>query len=183
MEKLQATKKNLPEGTVLRCELDAQPRIVKWNGDDCVLLRNGQRVNHRSKGEWFGTTLYEVVSRPKNQPAKSPSAGAWLASLSNSERKQAAMFRGLLAYFPDALAMVARHSVRSNEKHNPGQSVHWSREKSTDHDDCIIRHSAAIAADPLAQDDGQYEVVCRAWRALAALQVWIEEQHVKGVKL
>ena len=109
--------------------------------------------------------------------------GDWLASLSNEERKQCAIHRGFLAYFPDATAMVARHSVRSNEKHNPGEPVHWSRGKSTDHDDCIARHGAAIAADPTAQDDGQWEIVCRAWRAMAALQEWIERQHAQGVKL
>lgn len=105
--------------------------------------------------------------------------GAWLASLTSSERKEAAMSRGLLAYFPDALALVARHSVRANEKHNPGQPVHWAREKSKDHEDCIIRHSAAIAVDPDSLDDGQPHIVCRAWRALAALQLWAEAQVVE----
>ena len=102
--------------------------------------------------------------------------GAWLASLTSAERKEVAMSRGLLAYFPDALALVARHSVRANEKHNPGQPVRWARGKSMDHEDCIIRHSAAIAVDVESLDDGQPHVVCRAWRALAALQLWAEQQ-------
>lgn len=102
--------------------------------------------------------------------------GAFLNRLSSAERKEIAVARGLFAYFPDALALVARHSVRSNEKHNPGQPVHWSREKSTDHEDCIGRHSLNIAIDPNSLDDGQPHVVCRAWRALAALQLWAEGQ-------
>ena len=115
---------------------------------------------------------------PKVQP------GDWLNSLSSTERKECAMSRGVLNYFPDALAIVSRHSVRMNEKHNPGQPVHWSRGKSADHDDCVVRHSASIAVDPDSVDgDGAYHMVCRAWRALAALQVWIEEHHQRGDKL
>jgi hypothetical protein len=102
--------------------------------------------------------------------------GAWLAGLTSAERKEVAMSRGLLAYFPDALALVARHSVRANEKHNAGQPVHWAREKSKDHEDCIIRHSAAVAVDVNSLDDGSPHIVCRAWRALAALQLWAEQQ-------
>ena len=107
--------------------------------------------------------------------------GCFLDSLTSAERKQVAMSRGLKAYFPDALALVARHSVLMNEKHNPGQPVHWSREKSSDHEDCIERHGTSIAVDPNSLDDGQPHIVCRAWRALAALQLWAEAQ-AKPVK-
>jgi hypothetical protein len=115
--------------------------------------------------------------------APSVKSGDWLNSLTSAERKECAVSSGLFAYFPDALAAVARHSVRANEKHNPGQPLHWSRAKSSDHGDCIGRHALAVAADPDARDDGQPEVVCRAWRALAALQLWIEAKHAKGEKV
>ena len=105
--------------------------------------------------------------------------GDFLASLTSAERKEVAVARGLFAYFPDALALVARHSVRSNEKHNPGQPVHWSRDKSSDHEDCIARHSLAVAVDPDSLDGDAPHIVCRAWRALAALQVWAERDVVK----
>jgi hypothetical protein len=103
--------------------------------------------------------------------------GSWLAALTSAERKEVAMEKGLYAYFPDALALVARHSVRSNEKHNPGTEPHWAREKSKDHGDCIGRHHLAIAVDRNSLDDGQPHIVCRAWRALADLQIWAEEQR------
>lgn len=103
--------------------------------------------------------------------------GDFLASLSSAERKEVAVARGLFAYFPDALALIARHSVRSNEKHNPGQPVHWSRDKSSDHEDCIARHSLAVAVDPDSLDGDAPHIVCRAWRALAALQVWAERER------
>jgi hypothetical protein len=103
-------------------------------------------------------------------------SGSWLAALTSAERKEVAVEKGLFAYFPDALALVARHSVRSNEKHNPGTEPHWAREKSKDHGDCIGRHHLAIAVDRNSLDDGQPHIVCRAWRALADLQLWAEEQ-------
>jgi hypothetical protein len=105
--------------------------------------------------------------------------GDWLQSLTSAERKEVAMSRGLKAYFPDALALIARHSVRSNEKHNPGQPVHWAREKSADHEDCIERHSTAIAIDPNSLDNGEPHIICRAWRALAALQLWAENKYTE----
>jgi hypothetical protein len=103
--------------------------------------------------------------------------GAWLNKLSSDERKQVAVARGLFAYFPDALARVALHSVVSNEKHNPGQPVHWSRSKSSDHEDCIARHSISVAIDPDSLDGDVPHIVCRAWRALAALQLWLEAKE------
>jgi len=103
----------------------------------------------------------------------------FIDSLTSAERKEVAMFRGLMAYFPNALALIARHSARSNEKHNPGQPLHWSKGKSSDHDDCVIRHSASIAIDPESKDDGQYHMVCRGWRALAALEIWAEDMMKK----
>ena len=109
--------------------------------------------------------------------------GDWLQSLTSEQRKEVAVARGLFAYFPDALALVARHSVRSNEKHNPGEPTHWSREKSSDHEDCIGRHSLAVAVDPDSMDGDAPHVVCRAWRALATLQLWIEAKRNEGKEI
>lgn len=82
------------------------------------------------------------------------------------------MHRGLLAYFPDALAYVAHVSYVGNEQHNPGQELHWAREKSTDHGDCIVRHQAEF--DKL-DDDGLLHAGKVAWRALAQLQELLEK--------
>lgn len=109
--------------------------------------------------------------------------GDWLASLTSAQRKEIMIAAGLFAYFPDALALIARHSVRSNAKHNPGQPVHWAREKSKDHEECIGRHSLAVAVDPSSLDDGQPHIVCRGWRALAAIQVWAERQLKAGKEI
>jgi len=99
----------------------------------------------------------------------------------SKERKEYPLYRGLFAYFPAALAAVARHSKRSNDKHNPGEPMHHARGKSTDHDDCILRHTmdlgdllAAYERDqtlePAVIDSILYEATARAWRSLASLQ-------------
>lgn len=85
-------------------------------------------------------------------------------------RKRVPMFSGLLAYFPDALAAVAEHSFNSNEKHNPGEPLHWSRKKSSDHLDCCVRHLTDIATGA----DKIEELKALSWRALAELQLTLE---------
>jgi len=112
-------------------------------------------------------------------PPATVSPGDWLQSLTSAERKENAFYRGLFAYFPDALAAVARHSVRSNEKHNPGTEPHWAREKSKDHLDCIARHLAGVGGF----DEGQRHSVGLAWRALANLQLEIEGAMARGEKV
>lgn len=128
----------------------------------------------------FESGLYRLVSYAPSPKKAAVNPADWLNSLSSEERKEVAVSRGLYAYFPDALALIARHSVRANEKHNPGQPVHWSREKSSDHEDCIARHSLSVAIDPDSLDGDAPHILCRAWRSLAALQLWIEAKRAKG---
>lgn len=86
-------------------------------------------------------------------------------------RKDRPLARGVLAYFPDALAEVANVSRVANEQHNPGQPMHWAYGKSMDHADCILRH--LIDAGTL-DDDGLSHTAKVAWRALALLQTELE---------
>ena len=94
----------------------------------------------------------------------------------SEERKQIPIFSGVLNYFPLAIAAVARVSRRGNDKHNPGQPLHWARGKSMDHADCIARHLIDIETiDPAT---GEYEdAKALAWRALAKLQE-LEEKRL-----
>lgn len=97
----------------------------------------------------------------------------------SEERKKRPMARGLLDYFPAALAEVARISYIGNEKHNPGQAMHWARGKSTDQADCILRHLAERGGfEDYTMADGKVERVRHsaqlAWRALALLQLELE---------
>jgi hypothetical protein len=88
------------------------------------------------------------------------------------KRKDMPIARGVLDYFPDAIAAVAEVSRIGNDQHNPGQPMHWAREKSTDHADCIIRHMIERGG---LDTDGQRHSAKLAWRALALLQTEIED--------
>lgn len=91
----------------------------------------------------------------------------------SQDRKDIPMARGLMDYFPAALAEVARLSMEGNRKHNPGTELHWSRDKSTDHADCIMRH---LVERGEVDTDGFLHDVKVAWRALAQLQVELEKR-------
>lgn len=91
----------------------------------------------------------------------------------SAERKAVPLVTGLLDYFPAALAEVARVSRAGNDKHNPGQPLHHSRGKSTDHADSLLRHLADRGyIDP---DTGMRHSAEVAWRALALLQEELED--------
>lgn len=87
-------------------------------------------------------------------------------------RKDCPVYSGCLAYFPDALLAVAQLSKLGNDKHNPGEPLHWSRGKSGDHADCLARH--LLQHGDIDPDTGLSHTVAIAWRALALLQVEIE---------
>jgi hypothetical protein len=94
----------------------------------------------------------------------------------SAARKATPIFSGVMRYFPDALAAVARLSKKGNDKHNPGEPLHWSREKSTDHGDCIARHQ--ITFDQIDPESGEYHAAGVAWRALAQLQLLEEAKRL-----
>jgi hypothetical protein len=87
-------------------------------------------------------------------------------------RKDTPVFSGFLKYFPLATAEIARLSKAGNDKHNPGQPLHWSRGKSNDHLDCVARH--LLEAGTIDSDDGHRHSTKLAWRALANLQLELE---------
>lgn len=91
--------------------------------------------------------------------------------LDSKSRKEMPIARGVLDYFPDAIAEIARVSFVGNEQHNAGQPMHWAREKSTDHADCIVRH---LLERGTLDGDGLRHTAKVAWRALALLQTELE---------
>lgn len=90
-------------------------------------------------------------------------------------RNEFPLAEGLLDYFPNALAEVARLSLLGTLQHHPEGPMHWARNKSTDHANKIMRH--------LVDRGGFFEIggkkirhsVAVAWRALAQAQEEIEE--------
>ena len=75
---------------------------------------------------------------------------------------------------------MARVSKLGNDKHNPGQELHHSRGKSSDHADCILRHLIDAREDSGhgvgLDDQGVHHLAYAAWRALALLQEHLESQ-------
>lgn len=93
------------------------------------------------------------------------------------ERKARPIASGVLAYFPDAIMEVANCSFVGNQQHNPGQPLHWAREKSTDHDDALLRHETDRLAGVVFDTDGVRHRTKVVWRALAALQTELEQER------
>jgi hypothetical protein len=90
------------------------------------------------------------------------------------ERKTYPVASGVMDYFPDAIAAVAHVSFKGNEQHNPGQPLHWAREKSTDEADTMLRHFLERGS---LDTDGLRHTAKMAWRALAMLQKEIEGER------
>lgn len=93
----------------------------------------------------------------------------------SAARKEYPMCAGLLDYFPDACAEVAHISYLGNQKHNPGEPLHWARGKSIsmDHADCILRH---LTERGTHDSEGLRHAAQLAWRALALLQEELEAE-------
>ena len=89
-----------------------------------------------------------------------------------AERKKHPIFSGVLRYFPRTIVALAKCSWVGNDQHNPGEPLHWAREKSNDHEDCLIRH--LMAGDTL-DDDEMYHCVKVAWRALARAELILDK--------
>lgn len=85
-------------------------------------------------------------------------------------RKEIPIHTGFVKYFPDAMAAVAQLSFIANEQHNPGQHLHWSKDKSSDHLDAQMRHLVDDTGDTKRDGDGVLHLTKNAWRAMAQLQ-------------
>lgn len=90
----------------------------------------------------------------------------------DEKRKEYPLWDGLFAYFPGALAEVARWSKVGGAKYNDNE-LRWVRELSTDHENKILRHLLDARQE---DEDGFVEAVALAWRALALCQTILEER-------
>lgn len=97
----------------------------------------------------------------------------------SAERKATPIASGVLSYFPDAIAAVAKLSKLGNDKHNPGEPLNWSRGKSNDHADCIVRH--LMDRGTIDEETGLLHDVAVAWRALAMCQLAIEKAREESL--
>jgi len=129
--------------------------LAELTGIPCYEAETGWHVTE---------TVVEKVTTPRQTMPKD-----------SAERKAVPLCTGVIDYFPAALAAVARLSKHGNDKHNPGEPLHWARGKSMDHADCIARH--LMDRGIIDPDSGLSHTVEIAWRALALLQ---EEEESRG---
>jgi hypothetical protein len=112
-----------------------------------------------------GPTSFRFYSSAPGTPQKSEKN--FRGQTEAEKRKAQPLARGVLDYFPDALLAVANLSHVGNEQHNPGQPLHWAKEKSTDEADALMRH---LIQRGTYDTDGIRHSAKVAWRALALLQ-------------
>ena len=95
----------------------------------------------------------------------------------SQQRKDMPVFSGVLSYFPDAILYLSEISKAGNDKHNPGQPLHWDRSKSTDEPDAMVRHTIDRAKGIIFDTDGFRHSGRIAWRAMAFLQKELEDAN------
>lgn len=117
----------------------------------------GARAEH-ALAEWRGISIID----PENEISEA------------ERRKRMPVASGVLDYFPDAIRAIAACSWVGNEQHNPGEPLHWSRGKSADHPDCLLRHFMERGT---VDSDGVRHSTKAAWRALAILQLELESRQ------
>lgn len=93
------------------------------------------------------------------------------------ERKATPIYSGVLKYFPKALGEVSRTSKAGNDQHHPDTPLHWDKSKSSDELDALTRHLINHSENPV-DDDGQLHLAKVAWRALAALERYLDGEEV-----
>lgn len=114
----------------------------------------------------------------------------------DKERKNLPIFKLICNYFPKALREVTRVAVANNVRYNPDRKpadINWARGKSTDQMGSLFRHMLESQVDGLVFEalppevqaacgpgfERVYVLAEAAWRALAALELQIEEQECK----
>ena len=165
--------------------------VVRRNGDFLDAKVGGRyRVEQASESVLVLCTLTGNVLRgtydaqsfeldnsvPQPQYSAAPQPAKMLLSEDPQTRKDTPITSGVLDYFPLALAAVAQCSKVGNDQHNPGQPLHWDKDKSTDHADCIARH---LIDRHTVDTDGVSHTTKLAWRALALLQTTLEAERAK----
>jgi hypothetical protein len=167
-----------PWGVVERVHTDGRicPVDVRF-GLDHVLMHTVEELRPDTRGQFDAGSLPAEPTRRNCVPANQ---GRTTLPADSAERKLVPLYRGPVRYFPAALAGVARVCEAGNRKHNPDATeLTHDRAKSTDQEDCILRHLVDLSEDyghGVGRDEaGIPQVDYIAWRALALAQAWHEE--------
>lgn len=97
--------------------------------------------------------------------------------IDNDARKALPVWDFLMEYFPDAILELVRVSVDGNKQHNPGERLHWAREKSTDQLNTAMRHQFDYGTGTPYDTDGRHHLAKAAWRLLAQVQLDLEKAN------
>lgn len=103
-----------------------------------------------------------------------------MSELTESQRRKLlVVFDGFIQYFPRSMKAVANFSRLGNDKHNPGQPLHWAKEKSQDQSNCIARHLIDIGPSWMEVDPefGTFHAEALAWRSMALLETVLEAKE------
>lgn len=100
-----------------------------------------------------------------------------MQKLTAEERKGIPIYSGFIKYFPRAIKAVARLSKIANDQHNPGEELHWAREKSMDELDALCRHMIDDVLGEETDTDGVAHITKVAWRAMANLERKLESKE------
>lgn len=167
----------------LRCGVETEDFAsnLQWGHDGSV----GDIVSYRLSpldqaglGDSQETLTFGSLAKTTNTVTLAPAG----IPTDSQQRKDMPIVRGCLDYFPDALLAVAELSGIANEKHNPGQPLHWSKSKSADHADCCVRHLMERGKWDTTMQKPVRHSTSAAWRALANLQTEIELEREAAQK-
>ena len=99
-----------------------------------------------------------------------------------TNNKDAPVYRGFLALFPNAMREIAGVMLKNQEKYVPDRQPHdpivWRREVSFNHEDSLARH--LLEAGKIDPEDGQRHTAKVATRALMLLEVELEQRAAAG---
>jgi hypothetical protein len=103
-------------------------------------------------------------------------SGTESAYIRDVPRKNMPVYTGVMKYFPRAIKYVSLVSQAGNDQHHPEKPLHWDKKKSFDHTDALARHLLDHSYEPI-DDDGYLHLGKVAWRALAALEIYLENEE------
>jgi hypothetical protein len=89
---------------------------------------------------------------------------------------------GVLMYFPDVWAEIAKVSVIGNKQHGLGAKLYFDHNVSTDHLNKVMRHCLDHATGTIMDTDETYHMAKAAWRSLAELQMTILRDRERAAK-
>ena len=147
--------------------LDKLVQITKNFNKELEENEREQRINIIAQN---GNDGYHYTSQ-----AEAEKLDSFIKNNDSKERKETPVFSGVLKYFPDAIAEVAKCSFRGQQQHNPDKPLAWDRSKSGDEYDALTRH----LIDSTKEDydtDGTLHKAKIVWRALAGLQKHLENK-------